>query len=360
MQDFLLNKFVQDDALLVRAEPGVGRFRNFLKKALENFAVSALRRDQARKRLPDQARGPDVADLAERVAAPDAPADGFDVSWALQVLTQSLKRTRAECEARGRPDFWGVFEARCLAPVRGEPAVPYQELARRWELESPTQAANVGISAGRLFERNLRAVVGAYAAPEEVEEEIRDLRRILAGAGAGFVETLRTSLESSVAEVTMSRSGPRPADLRLLARLLEVSPAYGPEPGAALTPVLATPVPLDLGDLDPALHGWAAEHGLIAVRLADVLRHPHPPVELLVLAKEFAKDHRIDPDSPLPRKAVTVLYYACIAAALVRCGRRITSYDDDPLRKGFRWAHDQDWVSDVLREALAEGLRHLG
>jgi hypothetical protein len=53
----------------------------------------------------------------------------------------------------------------------------------------------------------------------------------------------------------------------------------------------------------------------------------------------------------------TVLYYTGIAAALVRCCRRITRHDDATFRHGFRWGNDRLWEDEVTRNLFLEGLR---
>jgi hypothetical protein len=74
---------------------------------------------------------------------------------------------------------------------QGEP-VPLAELVRRFGV-SADQASNLLATAKRMFARNLRQVVGEYAeGDEDVEDEIRTLRGILARAGAGSAEGLRT------------------------------------------------------------------------------------------------------------------------------------------------------------------------
>jgi hypothetical protein len=127
---------------------------------------------------------------------------------------------------------------------------------------------------------------------------------------------------------------------------------------------LTAPVPLDLGAVDAALAGraraWAEGQGLVLKSFGDLLHHPNPLPELLELAKEFAKEHRTDPESPLRREVATVLYYASIAVALARCGRRITRHDDATLVQGFRWGREQPWVDEATRGLLREGLRALG
>ena len=66
-----------------------------------------------------------------------------------------------------------------------------------------------------------------------------------------------------------------------------------------------------------------------------------PSLTLLTAMKHFAKQVGENPSNPLSGSAGTVLYYASIAAALVRCNARISSLDNDHLRKGFEWARGQ-------------------
>jgi hypothetical protein len=98
---------------------------------------------------------------------------------------------------------------------------------------------------------------------------------------------------------------------------------------------------------------------LVLRSFGELLHHRNPLPELLELAKEFAKECRTEVESPLPRALATVLYYASIAAALARCGRRITHHDDATLRQGFQWGCAQPWVDEATRELLREGLRTL-
>jgi hypothetical protein len=76
-----------------------------------------------------------------------------------------------------------VFEGRVLTPLlHGGEQVPYAELVSRYRFVSPSQASNVLVTANRTFVRELRKVVAGYTSSEaETDEEIADLRRILAG-----------------------------------------------------------------------------------------------------------------------------------------------------------------------------------
>lgn len=127
---------------------------------------------------------------------------------------------------------------------------------------------------------------------------------------------------------------------------------------------LSAPVEFDLGMVDEMLAGklrtLCAARGLLLRSLEDLFFHPNPPVELLELAKQFAKACHEHPESPLPPDVATALYLTSIVVALVRCGRRITTLDDASLRSGIEWLISRNWIDDRLRELLREGSRTIG
>jgi hypothetical protein len=132
---------------------------------------------------------------------------------------------------------------------------------------------------------------------------------------------------------------------------------------AILRHQLSTAVEFDLGRMN---HGSAqklsmasAAEGLLLRSYGDLFRHPCPPVELLILTKDFAKRHLHHPESPLPRQIAKVLYSASIVAAMLRCRRRITSLSDAALKMEIEWALGQTWLDGTMRSLLQEGLAAL-
>jgi len=181
IQGFAADKVVEQD-LLAHVTAGKGKFRTFLLTTFVRYVVSELRRQGAKKRSPGELLPIEAAEGAA-AAAPDP----FDLTWARDVLTETLTRMRAECEGSGRPDLWELFDCRILKPAM-EQAAPlgYAKLAERFGFQSPTQASNAVITARRMFARCLRGVLAEYVADEaEVEAELGAMRRILAGVGAG-------------------------------------------------------------------------------------------------------------------------------------------------------------------------------
>jgi hypothetical protein len=145
---------------------------------------------------------------------------------------------------------------------------------------------------------------------------------------------------------------------RLLAIGDNAARAWQPEELAAVfRHQMAAPVSVNLGRLDPSLVGklrtLADASGLLLKSLRDLLQHPAPPLELLALVKEYAKLNQNQPDSLLPAEIADILYYMSIAAAQIRWGKRITTLNDDELRRGFAWALSQRWIDAPTREMLA-------
>lgn len=149
------------------------------------------------------------------------------------------------------------------------------------------------------------------------------------------------------------------SDSRKLSELMNSPEAqlWQPEELAAVfRHQLSAPVQFDLAGLDPRLGEevrlLAVSQGLLLKSFGDLFRHSNPPVKLLVMVKDFAKRTAISPNGPLPREIAKVLYYSAIAAAILRCSRRITKLNDASLRRGLEWAIRLSWIDSDTRDLL--------
>jgi hypothetical protein len=129
---------------------------------------------------------------------------------------------------------------------------------------------------------------------------------------------------------------------------------------AILRHQLAARIEADLPDTEP---GQEPSHeaprnrnGPCSLTFAELFERPDPPLALLRRVKDFAKAHRDAPRSAYPPDIAALLYYASIAAALVRRGKRITSLDDQTLRQGFDWCLKCDWIVEPLRALFTAAL----
>jgi hypothetical protein len=126
---------------------------------------------------------------------------------------------------------------------------------------------------------------------------------------------------------------------------------------------LSSAIQFDLANLDPGgaeqLKTLCAAQSLLIKSFGDLFHHPHPPVELLALTKDFVKACRAHPESPLPAEIAAVLYYASIVVAMTKCRKRISQLDYVPLRCGLEQLVDQPWLDEPTRTLFREGIEFL-
>ena len=175
LQEFVAHKILEQD-LISLADRAKGRFRTFVLTALDRYIIDRSRFDAATKRSAPHG-SPDAMDTV----ASDAPepSAAFDLQWARQVIDEAARRMHAHCQTTGRTDLWELFCCRVLAPsLEGVEPEPYDRLIDRFKFASPAAASNALVTAKRMFERNLRAVVGEYAGDNaDIERELAELRQ---------------------------------------------------------------------------------------------------------------------------------------------------------------------------------------
>jgi len=182
LQGFVASRVVEN-GLLDRVGPGKGRFRTYLLYALNNFVIDQIRAQRAQKRAAANVYSLEALDTMSPADGDDRaePAAQFELVWARQVIDHATELMRERCAREGRSDIWEVFVGRVLAPaLDGAAPVPYDELVARFGYETPEQASNVLTTAKRTFQRCLRQVVADYCDESEVDDEIRELRALVA------------------------------------------------------------------------------------------------------------------------------------------------------------------------------------
>jgi RNA polymerase sigma-70 factor (ECF subfamily) len=165
---------------LGKADPAKGKFRSFLLKALRYFLKNEHDRATCQKRgggrvivsLDDTAE-----DRFQREPAHEMTAEKiYDRRWALTLIECAMERLRDECAAEGKSEF---FE-------KVEPSV----FGQKMEVSYPEAAAKLGLKEGSVrtavhrlrkrFGELLRAEIAqTVASPEELEEEIQHLFKVL-------------------------------------------------------------------------------------------------------------------------------------------------------------------------------------
>lgn len=179
-QSFFLHLLERE--LPARADPARGRFRVFLRTALQNHVGHVREREHAQRRqAPGGLLGEDVL---ERIGADprEDPERAFDLAWALTVLERGIDTLRNECIARGQgPEF----EALLPALTDGLDAGELQPLAGRLGLSPNAVSARLHrlrLALRAAVREELAQTVGG---PEDVEAELRHLRGLLGGKARG-------------------------------------------------------------------------------------------------------------------------------------------------------------------------------
>jgi len=181
LQGFITEKLL-DPNFLQKANPDRGRFRTFILASLDNYITDVYRKATIRKTVPLN----DV--VAHQSGA--MPDEYVEAAWARELVRNVLHQMKKYCDENGRTDIWVVFEGRVLRQALGtDDPLSYDVLAREIGVDSPTKAANLLVSAKRLYERLLRRAIGEYERNEAaIDEEIVELRKALASGALGAHE----------------------------------------------------------------------------------------------------------------------------------------------------------------------------
>jgi RNA polymerase sigma-70 factor (ECF subfamily) len=176
LQSFIADKILEE-RLLRHADERCGRFRSFLLTCLNNFM-----RTRHRGKKDVQAVG--LTAVAKQESSGVAVSVSLEAEWARSLLRNVLEAMREECARSGREDVWAIFDQRVLATiVRNEISMGYEHLAEVTAVGSPSQAANLLVTAKRMYARLLRRAIAEYEETDEgIEQEIADLRDILSRA----------------------------------------------------------------------------------------------------------------------------------------------------------------------------------
>src|SRR5260370_38875982 len=90
LQDFIMKKILQP-GWLENADPGKGRFRDFLKSSLRNFVAGEVRKREAEKRGGKQ-QALSLDELEQELPGPEPSSDSFDFAWLQMLLTEALEQ----------------------------------------------------------------------------------------------------------------------------------------------------------------------------------------------------------------------------------------------------------------------------
>ena len=177
---------LQEKHALAKADPLRGKFRTFLLSSLQNFLANEHVRAHAQKRGGDQQFVfIDAAEARERYrfepTHASTPEAIFEKRWAHALLEQTLAGLRNDFTTRGKERLFEGLASFLTADAREE---SYQSAADRLGL--PLSAVKTSVHRLRQdYRTRLREEIGrTVSSPDEVDEELRHLRKVLASPAA--------------------------------------------------------------------------------------------------------------------------------------------------------------------------------
>lgn len=179
-----------ENKIHLRADRELGKFRSFLLASLKNFLSHAREHERALKRgggrefVPfDDARAEEAESLFQTHggAGGNALAEDklFERTWAETLIETALGRLAAAYKADGKEGLFESFQT--FLAVGADPLPAYSELAARMAVTESTIRSHVTRLRAR-YREFLRAEVRRTVDSEaEVDEELRELLRVLIG-----------------------------------------------------------------------------------------------------------------------------------------------------------------------------------
>lgn len=180
-QSFFLH--LLENELAARADPERGRFRVFLRTALQHHLAHVREHDGAQRRTPSggwvDMEG--IEHALDDKSDHASPEHAFDLTWALTVLDRAVNRLRTEYVARN-----AAAEFDCLRPglVEGLEPGEAQALGESLGIAANAVAARLHRLRARLREAVRHELNETVDNPADAERELRHLRGLLGGREA--------------------------------------------------------------------------------------------------------------------------------------------------------------------------------
>ncbi len=164
---------VLDPQFLAKADQAKGRFRQLILAVTRYTLNNALRKATRQKR----GGGAAPVSLDELTSHPPSPEDedGFTKDWAVEMLSQAMKRFKVACEEKGKSEYDAVR-------LRDLEGLSVEEIAKR--LDKKETHVTTLIHRGRLALREhiLETIRGYCSTQEEYDEEVKTLLAQVGGA----------------------------------------------------------------------------------------------------------------------------------------------------------------------------------
>ena len=188
-QDFF-EEVVLGRKLIQSADEAKGKFRTLLLTALERYTAEVHRRKTRKKNWPEAGYvhldPEDMANLAA-VWTELEPEHAFHHAWVADLLDQVLAEVEEEYCSTNRLSHWAVFRAKIIDPIFDDvKAPPLAKICKQYEIVDEAAASNMITTVKRRFRAVLKRRLRNFVLSDcDIEEEIRELYKILSVSGAG-------------------------------------------------------------------------------------------------------------------------------------------------------------------------------
>ena len=321
----LVNGFVTDrmvaSDLCRHFDSNQGRFRSFLLKCLDNYAMTYLRKKQRVEPIVDE-------------PAQAEPVDVFQIEWARNLLNQTIETMKVECSGddSDRQNEWIVFNEKVLNVLCGNNSSPsHDEIAAKLNLGSRRKSENLLITAKRRFQRCLKSIIEKYTT--NVDTELQMLRQVISSGVPLHLENAISRMDSSDhgESLSISVSSLSHQDL---SSLLDI----GEEVREKCNQVLAMRVVDVLGNSEISLPNDLTIHQSIFSQVEIDILHQ--------LRRHFRRIAKSSDEAEA--FAAKVIYLAAIAAAIVVLDTKISKSDDKTILKGMDAVIKNGWSSQEV------------
>lgn len=174
-----------ENETLRRVSREKGRFRSFLIGVLKRCLAHEQMQRHTLKRgggtqfiSTDDLHSEELHHLRTRYEA--APDEILDARWAGVILERALQSVRLKCAAEEKAD---VFEMLSPFLEGNKPSVTYQEVADRMSVELGAVKTLIHRLRQQFADAVRWEVMQTVSAPHEVDDELRQLRRVFARVG---------------------------------------------------------------------------------------------------------------------------------------------------------------------------------
>jgi RNA polymerase sigma-70 factor (ECF subfamily) len=176
-QEFI-RKMVLEGELLQKADPERGRFRHFLKCALNRFAIDEHRRVYGRNSSRATTFRSSENGYHDDAATPDGddPTLAFEQEYRRKLLSDVREALEQCCKADGLHQHWHAYEARVLNPLlHGVQPTSVEALAKTFKLPAPKVSHMIETVRRRSVQIARELVAQTIDNPDDLDDEIRSL-----------------------------------------------------------------------------------------------------------------------------------------------------------------------------------------